>query len=301
MKAKIVVTVFAVLAVGGSLSAVGVQTPDGSAKAATKTVLSKDGTHIAFEQSGRGPALILVAGALSGKASGARLANLLAEHFTVINYDRRGRGDSGDTEPYAVLREIEDIEALIDHAGGSAFLFGGSSGAALSLEAALRLPKKVKKAALFEPPFIVDHSRPPVPADFAEQVAEMVSSGRRGDAVEYFMTKTVGVPAEMVAQMRASPMWPGLEKLAHTLPYDGAIMGDDLSGKPLSAARWSSVASPVLVMDGGLSEAWLRTSAKSLAGVLPNATHRTLEGQDHSAPFRAPEVLVPVLVEFFAP
>lgn len=264
-------------------------------------VTSKDGTAIAFDRSGNGPTVILVAGALSDRSSGARLAALLAPHFTVINYDRRGRGGSGDTPPYAVQREVEDIEALIDAAGGSAFVFGSSSGAALALEATARLPGKVKKAALFEPPFIVDDSRPAVPADFAPHMAELVVSGRRGDAVAYFMTVGVGVPAEAVAQMRESPMWPRLEKLAHTLVYDGTIVGDMLAGKPLPPGRWASATVPTIVIDGGNSDAWLRHAAKALADNLPHAKHHTLESQDHSAAFTAPEVFVPVLVEFFKP
>ncbi len=269
-------------------------------KIAVKTAKSKDGTSIAFEQSGNGPVLILVAGALSDRSSGARLGALLAPDFTVINYDRRGRGDSSDTQPYAVQREVEDIEALLDNAGGSAFVFGSSSGAALALEAAARLPRKVKKAVLFEPPFIVDDSRPPVPERFWKHVAELVASGRRGDAVECFMVDGVGVPAEFVAQMKEAPMWPAMEKLAHTVAYDGAVMGDTQAGKPLPNKRWESATMPVLVMDGGNSDAWLRNATAALTKVLPDAEHRTLEGQDHSAAFTAPQVLAPVLVEFLA-
>ena len=268
-------------------------------KKVVRTVKSKDGTAIAFEKSGSGPVVILVSGALSDRRGGAGLAAQLARHFTVINYDRRGRGDSGDTPPYAVAREVEDIEALIDHAGGSAHLFGASSGAALALEAASRLPGKVKRAALFEPPFVSDDSRAPMPADLATRLEGMLASGRRGDAVDYFMTNAVLVPPEVVAQMRGSPMWPAAEKLAHTLPYDMAVMGDTLFGKPLPADRWKSARMPVLVLDGGKSGAWLRNSARSLSEVLPGAKLRTLEGQDHSAPSMAPQVLAPVLIDFF--
>lgn len=272
---------------------------NGPKPSALEKVSSKDGTSIAFNRSGQGPTVILVAGALSDRSSGARLAALLAPHFTVINYDRRGRGGSGDTQPYAVQREVEDIEALIDAASGSAFLFGSSSGAALALEATSRLPGKVKQAALFEPPFIVDDSRAPMTADFVPHLNELVTSGRRGDAVEYFMTKAVGVPTDAVAQMRESPMWPRLENLAHTLVYDGTIMGDTLAGRPLPAGRWASATSSILVIDGGNSDEWLRHAAKALADNLPNAKHHSLEGQDHSAAFTAPEVFVPGLVEFF--
>lgn len=240
----------------------------------TRKVASKDGTSIAFDQSGKGPALIVVASALAGRSDAKRFAELLAQHFTVINYDRRGRGDSGDTKPYAVQREVEDIKALIDAAGGSAFVFGSSSGAVLALEVASKLPAKVKKLALYEPPFIVDDSRPRVPADFVKQVTDFVVSGRRGDAIEYFMTKGVGIPAEFVAQMRHMPMWAGMEKLAHTLAYDGTIMGGTQSGKPLPSKRWASAAAPTLVMHGGASDAWLRNAAAALAGMMSNAKQR---------------------------
>src|SRR6266704_5313300 len=184
-----------------------------------RKVISKDGTPIAFDQSGQGPAIILVASATATRLDEASLAAALAPHFTVFAYDRRGRGESGDTAPYAVEREVEDIDALITEAGGSAFVFGHSSGAVLALEAARLLPTKITKLALYEPPFIVDDSHPPSPPDYASRLMELVSSGRRGEAVEYFMTE-VGTPAEMVAQMRQSPMWLGLEEVAHTLAYD---------------------------------------------------------------------------------
>lgn len=266
----------------------------------TRKVISKDGTKIAFDLAGKGPALIVVASALAGRSDAKRFAEFLAQHFIVINYDRRGRGDSGDTKPYAVQREVEDIEALIDSAGGSAFVFGSSSGAVLALEAASKLPAKVKKLALYEPPFIVDDSRPRVPADFVKQVTEFVAAGRRGDAIEYFMTKGVGVRAEFVAQMRNMPMWAGMETLAHTLAYDGAIMGDTQSGKPLPSKRWASATVPTLVMHGGASDRWLRNASAALAGILHKAKQRTLDGQDHSAVFTNPEAVAAALVEFFA-
>ena len=262
-------------------------------------VISNDSTTIAFDQSGQGPVVILVPSALSDRSNTTQLAALLSPHFTVVNYDRRGRGESSDTKPYAVECEIEDIAALIDEAGGSAFIFGHSSGAVLALEATSKLPTRIKKQALFEPPFIVDNSRPPVPSDFATHAAELVSAGRRGDAVEFFMISAVGVPAELVAQMKESPMWAGLEAVAHTLAYDGTIMGDTQSGKPLPAQRWATVTAPTLVMDGGESPAWLHNAAQALADILPNAQHRTLKGQDHSVAITAPGVLAPILIEFF--
>src|SRR6266566_6646067 len=266
-----------------------------------RTVISKDGTAIAFDQSGIGPALILVAGATATRVAEAELSAHLAPHFTVLAYDRRGRGDSSDTAPYAVEREVEDIEALINEAGGSAFVFGHSSGAVLALEAARLLPTKITKLAVYEPPFIIDDSRPPAPQDYVPHLMELVSSGRRGEAVEYFMTG-VGTPAEMVAQMRQSPMWPGLEAVAHTLAYDGMIMGDTQRGDPLPLRKWAAVTVPTLVMDGtvflgrGESHVFLRHGADELATILPDAQRRTLEGQDHGP---ADEVLVPALKAFF--
>jgi pimeloyl-ACP methyl ester carboxylesterase len=258
-------------------------------------VTSRDGTTIAFDRSGEGPPTILVGGALSDRGAAATLAMLLEPHFTVVAYDRRGRGDSGDTPPYAVDREIDDLEALIAEAGGSAFAFGHSSGAALALEAAAR-GLAITKLALYEPPFIVDDSRAPLPEDYVARMAELVSAGRRGDAVEYFMTTAVLVPADMVTQMRNSPMWAAMEGLAHTLPYDGAVMGDRMDGQPLPPGSWASVTAPTLVMDGGASPDWARNAVRALADVLPDARRLTLEGQDHGA---APEVVAPVLEEFF--
>ncbi len=264
-------------------------------------VLSKDGTTIAFDRSGEGPALILVTGAIATRADAASLAASLAPHFTVFAYDRRGRGESGDTPPYAVEREVEDLDALISEAGGSAFVFGHSSGAVLALEAARRLSTKITKLAVYEPPFIIDDSRPPAPQDYALHLRELALSGRRGEAVEYFMIE-VGAPAEMVAQMRQSPMWPGLEKVAHTLAYDVTIMGNTERGDPLPLRKWASVTVPTLVMDGTVffgreeSHVFLRHGAQELANILPDAQHRILEGQDHGP---ADNVLVPVLVEFF--
>ena len=217
------------------------------------TVCSKDGTTIAFDRSGAGPALILVGGALQHRAIDPRIAHLaefLAPHFTVFHYDRRGRGDSGDMQPYAAEREVDDLAALITEAGGSAFVFGMSSGAALALEAARR-GLAISKLALYEPPFIVDDSRPPVPKDYVSQLDALVASGRRGDAVAYFLTTGVGVPADIVAAMRQQPFWPAFEAVAHTLAYDGRVLGDTQSGSRAPLARWATVTVPTLVIDGG--------------------------------------------------
>ena len=266
-----------------------------------KTVRSQDGTSIAFDRSGEGPALILVGGASTTRADEVRLAAALASYVTVFAYDRRGRGDSGDTAPYAVEREVDDIEALVDEAGGSAFAFGHSSGAALALEAARLLPAKITKLALYEPPFIIDDSRPPAPQDFAAHQQDLVASGRRGEAVESFMT-VVGLPPEMIAQMRQSPTWPQLEAIAQTFTYDATIMQDTEQGDPSPLRKWASTAVPTLVMDGTVflgrpePHAFMCHGADALARVLPNAQRRTLEGQDHGP---ADDVLVPVLEAFF--
>jgi pimeloyl-ACP methyl ester carboxylesterase len=261
-----------------------------------KTVISKDSTRIAFDQSGQGPAIILVAGATATRLAEAPLAATLSSNFTLFAYDRRGRGDSGDTTPYAIEREVEDIDALIAVAGGAAFVFGHSSGAVLALEAARLLNGRIEKLAIYEPPFIIDDSRPPVPSDYVPHLNKLLAAGRRSEVVEYFMTDVVLVPAEMVANMRSTPMWPQIEAVAHTIPYDGTIMGDTMSGNPATLKKWGSVTVPTLVMVGGASPAFFHNGAQTLVDILPNAKSQILAGQDHGP---ADDVLAPVLVEFF--
>jgi pimeloyl-ACP methyl ester carboxylesterase len=261
-----------------------------------KAVTSKDGTRIAFDRSGDGPALVLVGGALSQRSAWAPVTTLLAPRFTVFSYDRRGRGGSGDTAPYAVEREIEDLEAIIDQAGGAAFVHGQSSGAVLALRTTASLPTKVQKLSLYEPPFIVDDSRPPPPADYVSHIDDLITTDRRGEAVEYWMTDVVLAPPETVAQMKSDPSWPALEAVAHTLPYDIAVLGDGMSGNSLRPEQWVPVSMPTLVMDGGASPQWIRNSAWALAEILPDAEHQTLEGQLHNA---APEALAPAIERFF--
>lgn len=260
-------------------------------------VTSKDGTHIAFDRAGTGPALILVGGALSDRSGGAPLAKVLAPHFTIYSYDRRGRGDSTDKAPYAVAREIDDIDALIDEAGGTAFVHGHSSGAVLALEAARTLPAKITRLSLYEPPFIIDDSRPLPPKNYDSHISQLIGGNKRGEAVEYFLTQVVGMPAQAVAGMRNSPMWAASEKLAHTLPYDIAVLDGGMEGKPLKAERWAAATVPTLVLSGGASPEWIRNSARTLAGVLPNAQQKILDGQAHNA---APDVLAPELEKFFS-
>lgn len=258
--------------------------------------ISKDGTTIAFDRSGEGPPIVLVGGALADRSAATELAAHLAPSLTVIAFDRRGRGDSGDTAPYAVDREVEDIESLILAAGGKAYVLGHSSGAVLALELARTHPDRITKLALYEPPFIVDGSRSLLPADYVTHLDDLVAAGRRGDAVEFFMTTAVGVPADVVAGMREQPFWSSLESTAHTLAYDGTIMEDTMGGSSAPLRRWASVGVPTLVMDGGASPDWQRHAVRALADVLPDARHQTLEGQDHGP---ASEVLAPALVEFF--
>lgn len=269
--------------------------PEPALAASVKRVLSKDGTPIAFDRQGKGSPVILVDGALCYRGMGPSgpLARLLARHFTVFTYDRRGRGQSGDKGPYAMEREIEDIEALVSEAGGTAFVWGVSSGAVLALEATNRLPG-IRKLALYEAPFIVDDSRPTTTTDWI-RIREAVAAGRRSDALKLFL-KAVGTPGLFIALMRLMPAWSKLKAVAHTLPYDGAIVEDNQRGKPLPPGRWASVTVPTLVVDGGKSPAWMRHANRSLANVLPNAQYRTLEGQTHMVKAKAH---APMLVGFF--
>lgn len=260
-------------------------------------VTSRDGTEIAFDRVGSGSSIVLVDGALSHRAAGPNgpLAELLAEHFAVYTYDRRGRGESADTAPYAVEREIEDLEAVIVEAGGSAYVYGISSGGVLALEAATRLDC-IDALALYELPFVVDDTRTPIPGDFAARLAALVTADRRSEAVRYFMTAGVGLSRVLVAVMRVMPMWSKLKALAHTLPYDAAILGQDTgAGGPLPVHRWASLTAPTLVIDGAKSPDWVRNSAHALAERL-RAEHVTLEGQTHMV--KAP-ALAPVLVRYF--
>ena len=263
-----------------------------------QTVTSNDGTKITFEKTGSGPAVILIDGATGTLASGysAALAKLLAVNFTVYYYDRRGRGESGDTQPFAVDREIEDIEALIDEPGGTAYLYGISSGASLALEAAIKLGDKVKKLALYEAPYDDDPAAAQGWREYRTRLAELLADGKRGDAVVLFM-KLVGVPDEMIGGMRQSPMWPGLEAVAPTLAYDAAAMGEDRS---VPVKRATAVTAQTLVMDGGANlqiMPFMHPTAGALAKAIPGAQQQTLEGQGHDVDST---VLAPVLAEFFA-
>lgn len=263
-----------------------------------QTTQSQDGTTIAFDQAGNGPALILVGGMFEHRAydsETARLAAfpLLTEHFSVIHYDRRGRGNSSDTLPFAVAREIEDIAALIDVAGGQAFVFGISSGAALAFEAAATLGDRVRKLALYEPPYNDDQDARDGWRQFRSQLAASLNDGRNDNAVGLFMSM-LGVPDEQLAEMKYYPMWPMWEAIAPTMAYDAAALGDE-AAVPIECA--ATVTVPTLVMNGSATPyPFMHTSAVALAGALPRGQHQTLDGQSHEV---APEAIAPVLVEFF--
>src|SRR5262245_60937865 len=230
-----------------------------------KTITSKDGTTIAFDQSGRGPAVILVDGALQYRAFDqgmAELANLLAPHFTVMHFDRRGRGDSTDAQTYELEREIEDIEALTDEAGGSVSLYGISSGAALAMEAALALGGKVKKLVMYEPPYNDEANARKSWKEYRQKLKELVAAGRKGDAVGLFMM-LVGMPADHLEGMRQHSMWPLWEAVGPTLLYDAVAMGEDAS---IPTKRAAKIAVPTLVVNGDGSEwSFMHDTAVALA------------------------------------
>jgi pimeloyl-ACP methyl ester carboxylesterase len=260
-------------------------------------ITSKDGTTIAYDKTGTGPAVILVDPALCNRSFGpmTKLSELLAPHFTVFTYDRRGRGDSTNSKPYAVEREVEDIEALIKAAGGSAFIFGTSSGACLALEAAIKLGEKTSKLALYEPPYSSGEPARQAWKEYRKQLSEMLAEGRRGDAVALFM-QFVGTPADQVNEMRHAPMWPMFEAVAPTLAYDAAVIGEDRS---VPVKRAASVAVPALIMDGGANLSFMpfmHDTATTLAKAIPHARHSTLEGQTHDVNL---EVLAPLLTEYY--
>jgi pimeloyl-ACP methyl ester carboxylesterase len=265
------------------------------AESTAMQVMSRDGTRIAYDKWGNGPVVILVNGALSDRSSNAELAKLLASRFTVYSFDRRGRGGSTDTKPYSVTREIEDIETLIDSAGGSAYLYGKSSGASLALQAASALGDKVKKLALYEPPYSEAEGAAEEWREFRAKVAALLAAERRADAITLFM-KFVGAPDEAIIKMKASPAWPGMMAMAPTLAYDNAVLGDDRSVPVAIAARVRAI---TLVMDGGASlkpMPFMRPTADKLGKVIPGAQRQIVAGQAHDV---SAKVLAPILLKFF--
>jgi pimeloyl-ACP methyl ester carboxylesterase len=265
-----------------------------------KTVVSKDGTKIAYEILGDGPVLILVAAALADHTGTTKLARLLADTFTVINYDRRGRGESTDTAPYNPEREIEDIESLINANGGTAYLFGSSSGAVLAIDAASRLGNKVTKLFMYEPPLVVDGTHAPMPIGLVEEASTLVKAGKRNELAKLFFAKGMGMPKIAVAMMRwFMPGWSKMTASAFTVPYDLAIVRDVQTGKPLPASRWASFKVPSQVMVGSRSEVFFHNGAKALAALQSTVEYKSLEGGSHASVLMLPAPLAEAIKRFF--
>lgn len=256
------------------------------------TVKSKDGTKIAFDKVGTGPVVMLVLGALNSRKSGASLAKLLASRFTVITYDRRGRGGSTDTAPYAPQLEVEDVAALIDEVGGPVYLYGHSSGAALALEAAVKLREHVRKLAIYEAPYALDGDAREAAREYNILLKKLLKSGRNADAVALFL-KFLGMSDKQIQAMRRLPMWRGLEAMAPTLAYDSDVLGE---GHSLPTTLLSRVTTPTLVMHGGAGAPSMRGAARAISEAIPNSQLRTLAGQTHGV---RPKVIAPVLADFF--
>lgn len=255
-----------------------------------RTVISQDGTSISLDKFGDGPPLILIEGALNDLATTLPLGAQLASQFTVFAYDRRGRGSSGDVQPYSVEREIEDLDAVLAETGSPPYVFGNCSGGALALEAAAR-GRTFAGLALYEPPYSSPADRT-LPPQYSSRLAALIAEDRRGDALELFMKGCADLPDEAVQQVRSSPMWSGLEKLAPTLVYDDALLGDCA----LPVERLSSVRTPTLVIDGGDSLPWARNGVHALADVLPNGRRHSMPGHTH---LLVPEAVAPILIDFF--
>lgn len=266
-----------------------------------QTTQSKDGTKLAYEELGSGPALLLIDGALCGRTFGpaAALAKALSDRFTVFYYDRRGRSESGDTAPYDVEREVDDLAAIIERAGGCPYVYGTSSGAVLALRGAGR-GLSMKKLVVYEPPFALDGTHAFSPPDYRERIVAHLAAGERDLAVKLFM-KAVGVPAFGIFMMRMFPnIWPHLRASAHTLPYDFAVLGDTQRGAALPVALqalFAAIAVPTLALAGGKSPAWMHHASQQVASCVPNATFRIVPGQTHTV---AAKAIAPVISEFFA-
>lgn len=259
---------------------------------AKHTIVSKDGTKIAYVMFGHGPVVILVLGALNTRKSGAKLAKLLTSHFTVISYDRRGRGESTNVQPYSPKREIEDLEALINEVREPVYLYGHSSGAAIVLEAAIALGKQVKKLAIYEAPYAVDTTASEAAKEYNKKLKRLLSVGNRDDAVALFM-QYIGVSDKQTQAMKHLPMWKGLVAMAPTLAYDSDVLGE---GHSLPTTRVADISSPTLVLNGGASPEFMKTVAESLSKAIPKAHYRMLEGQNHGV---KPDVIAPILTKFF--
>jgi pimeloyl-ACP methyl ester carboxylesterase len=258
----------------------------------TSYVTSADGTRIAFDRLGRGSPVVVVSGIFCDRQTTRDLAEQLAQQFSVINYDRRGRGDSGDTAPYAVEREVEDLDALIAEAGGTASVYGHSSGAGLALNAAASgLP--ITRLVLHEPPYGPDDDESRRGArELAETIRVAIAEDRRADAITLFLTAS-GMPREMAEGMSSDPK---MQAVAPTMPYDFEVMGDVNSGGTIPEGLVRAIGVPTLVIAGGASPDFFRDTAARIADMLPNGTYTVLEGQDHAAPA---DVVAPEVAKFF--
>ena len=261
-------------------------------------VTSRDGTQIGYSVVGSGPPIILVDGAMCWREMGPAkpLAAELEDRFTVYTYDRRGRGESGDTKPYATQREVEDLAAVIEEAGGSAAVYAISSGVVLALDAANSIPG-ITGMVLYEAPIFTDDTRKPVPADYVQRMDQLVASGDKVGAVKHFMQNGIGVPWLALLMMRGFGMFGKMAPVAPTLPYDTAFVAPLWTHKAIPAARWSKATMPVLVIGGGKSDAWMQNAQQAIAANLPNSWHRTLAGQNHMV---AATAMAPLIKEFLA-
>lgn len=263
-----------------------------------RSVTSKDGTKIGYSLVGSGPAIVLVDGAMCWREMGPStpLAEELKDTFTVYTYDRRGRGESGDTKPYSTQREVEDLEAVIEATGGSAAIYAISSGVALALEAANTI-KGITGMVLYEAPIFTDTTRKPVPADYVQRMDQFVADGDGAGAVKHFMQNGIAVPWYVLLMMQFFGMFKKMAVVGPTLPYDTAFVAPLWTYRPIPANRWPNVTIPVLTIGGSKSDTWMQNAQKAIAANLPNARHKTLEGQNHMV---VPTAIGPMIKEFLA-
>ncbi|MEO8759085.1 MAG: alpha/beta fold hydrolase [Devosia sp.] len=261
-------------------------------------VTSKDGTKIGYSVIGAGPAIVLVDGALCWRASGPAgpLAEQLKDQFTVYTYDRRGRGESGDTKPYAIAREVEDLDAVIAASGGSTAVYAISSGVPLALAAA-NSGAPITRMVLYEAPLITDTSRPPTDPQYAAKMDALIAKGDNAGAVKHFMKNGVGLPGFAILMMQLMGVMKKLAPVGPTLAYDTALVFPYWTRAAIPAGTWSNVTIPVLDIGGGKSDAWMQNAQVAISKTLPNATHKTLPGQNHMV---APTAIAPMIKEFIA-
>ena len=261
-------------------------------------VPSKDGTRIGYSVTGTGPVIVLVDGALCYRTSGPMgpISAQLKDRFTVVTYDRRGRGESGDTKPYAIRREVEDLDALIDAAGGSVMIYAISSGVPLALAAADSLGAgRITSMVLYEAPLILDTTRKPVDPDYAGKMDALIARGDNAGAVKHFMQNGVGLPGFAILMMQLMGVMKKLAPVGPTLAYDTALVTPFWKNKPLPAGVWPNATMPVLNIGGGKSDPWMQNAQLAISKALPNATHRTLPGQNHMV---AATAIAPLIKQF---